>query len=456
MKNNFKTKYILYFLFVVILSFSFTGSSSNKALAAPFDVFQCDCCGGCISSGESASVKASITGTVKSLVISTISSLQPAIELLYGEATNGILNLALPPLGLLYDSLEEIEIALSEYWENLWEKSMLPAMMQMTEQLNATLANQTRNYQSMMDASMELAVKRGYDVTALEDYRNDKSSDNAAIVSTAVGGLGRASGFSSSMRYAWQKNSNAIGMNKLNTVGAAGIASTENLRHKDYYNLFCDPDSAGGLNKCGADADPDFYDADTQISKQIYNRLTIPLNPAKDPDKKMAKTIKNIMINLTGSPYSEPMVLSVIKSPGGQENFLKRRSYLARHAAVRSIPQLIAGWRMPGSKIGQWVKALREDASVPISEISKNPSYKEIIHAVSIDRFNSGKYAMRRISGESDIEMEKLILNAFYLMQLRDYFELLERTALVLSVQTSIMTDQIKMPDILAVSNLGQ
>ena len=86
---------------------------------------------------------------------------------------------------------------------------------------------------------------------------------------------------------------------------------------------------------------------------------------------------------------------------------------------------------------------------------SPPPSYKEILHAISMDRFNSGKYAMSMIAEESEIEMEKLILSTFHLMQLRDYYELLERTALVLAVQVSIRADQIPVPNALAASKLG-
>ena len=91
---------------------------------------------------------------------------------------------------------------------------------------------------------------------------------------------------------------------------------------------------------------------------------------------------------------------------------------------------------------------------VQTSEVSQKPSYKEILHSISIDRFNSSKYAMGMIGDESEIEMEKLMLNSFYLMQLRDYYELLERTALVLAVQVSIMADNIPVPDSLAAKPL--
>ncbi|MCK4945222.1 MAG: hypothetical protein KAS59_03060, partial [Alphaproteobacteria bacterium] len=128
-----------------------------------------------------------------------------------------------------------------------------------------------------------------------------------------------------------------------------------------------------------------------------------------------------------------------------------RRSYLARYGAIRSVPQLITGWRVPGGGreplTGLWVKELRTAGGASATVLSDNPSYKEIMHAMTVDRFNSGRYAAGLITNESAIELEKLTLDVLYLMQLRDYYELLERTALTLAVQTSIMSDQRSVPD---------
>jgi hypothetical protein len=94
------------------------------------------------------------------------------------------------------------------------------------------------------------------------------------------------------------------------------------------------------------------------------------------------------------------------------------------------------------------VDDLRQNAGLPEGAVSKNPSYKEIMHAMSIDRFDSGKYAAGMITDETKIQMERLTLSAFYLMQLRDYYELLERTALVLSVEVSTQLDKTRLPNV--------
>jgi hypothetical protein len=60
-----------------------------------------------------------------------------------------------------------------------------------------------------------------------------------------------------------------------------------------------------------------------------------------------------------------------------------------------------------------------------------------------VDRFNSGKFATELMKDQAGVEMEKLSAQAFYLIQLRDYFELLERMSLVLAVQVAAMVDRL-------------
>jgi hypothetical protein len=152
-----------------------------------------------------------------------------------------------------------------------------------------------------------------------------------------------------------------------------------------------------------------------------------------------------IIDNMMGVPSMDPIPLRILNSAPGRERFIDRRSYLARYAALRSVPQFIASHRLPGSQLGEWVSAVRLAAGAPASDVSANPSYTESMRALAVDRVNSGEYAMK-LSGDGVLEREKLINDVVYLMQLRDYYELLERTALTLSVQTTMLSEEALLP----------
>jgi hypothetical protein len=209
---------------------------------------------------------------------------------------------------------------------------------------------------------------------------------------------------------------------------------------EDFRDTFCDPQDNGGNNNCGA-SQPAFYNADTQVTKRLYNAMTIPVD--KDPAEEVA--LEHIMTNMLGRPKFRPMEASVVTSTAGIESWMMRRSYLARKNALGALPRLMASWRMPGGQVSTWTQSLREGAGINIDDISDNPSYMEIVNAVTVDRFNSGQYALDKVSDSGKQQLEKLTLTAFYLMQLRDYFELLERTALALSVQVAVMAEDYQM-----------
>jgi hypothetical protein len=327
------------------------------------------------------------------------------------------------------------------WWKTMWSYNLLPSMQAMTRQLNIDLAQQNFTYNSNADATGQNEVNLLLQKRAFED-RQGGGSEKVCTVATIAGGQGRAANIGRSMRIAWEKESLAVGLNNAEHRAGSGAALEAAGRISRFRRLFCDPDSNGGINIC-QDSDPEYYNADVEATKKLYGQLTINVK-----DKRERAALDSLMGNLVGVPYTEPLKEGVIKQAGGQQTFLGRRNYLARYAAVRTVPQIISGWRMPGSRLKDWVDDLRQNAGLPEGAVSKNPSYKEIMHAMSIDRFDSGKYAAGMITDETKIQMERLTLSAFYLMQLRDYYELLERTALVLSVEVSTQLDKTRLPNV--------
>jgi hypothetical protein len=356
--------------------------------------------------------------------------------------------------------LNDTELDMMDWWDTMWWYNLRPAMQAMTRQWNTSNAQQAEDFQSGMDAFQE-------DETNLEDMATDNKnheqvrvSENGCVAATASGGLGRQQNYNRAMRQAWQDNTESDGQNRLHQTGAAGttrpsatgVGAKLEADAKLFESTFCDPQDNGGHNAAGCTAPSDQYgnsyaNADVQVTKNLYNKLTMQVDdPTDGPnEEKVAEAVVN---NTMGDPTGDPIQYGAMDSPAGHEQWLNRRSYLARYGAVRSVPQLIAGWRMPGSKLAQWIQEIEKDAGVPTGqgEMSNNPSYREILHAISVDRFNSGKYANNMISDSGEIEMEKLTISTFYLMQLRDYYELLEREALTLAVQDSLMAEKVLQP----------
>jgi hypothetical protein len=369
--------------------------------------------------------------------------------------------------------LNDTELDMIDWWDTMWWYNLRPAMQAMTRQVNTATSQQVEDFQSGMDAFQEDETNLGEMKTDNQNHQTTRVSENACVAATASGGFGRATNIARQMRQAWQEDVQQDGQNFKGRPSATSAAVKWEKDAETFESTFCDPNDNGGHNVCTSGAPGgapsttappqdkfgnSYANADTQVTKNLYNKLTMQVDdPTDGPNE--AKVAKAVVDNTMGDPTPDPLSYQVLQTPSGQERWLDRRSYLARYAAIRSVPQLIAGWRMPGSKLGQWVKELRADASIPATvaangtitpvsyEMSDNPSYREVVHAMAVDRFNSGKYANNLIADQGEIEMEKLTVSSFYLMQLRDYYELLERQALMLSVQVALMAEKLPIAE---------
>ncbi len=375
----------------------------------------------------------------------------------------------------LMDRLNDIELGYIDWFETMWFYNLKPALMDMTDQQNTSNSDQVRAFQGGQDTSDSNMVNVGHQEQQVKDARTFRLSENGACPGAAAAGGGqRAYNLSREVRKSVQKDTTiADGLNVRNTPAAKGRGARNEVRSAAYETLFCNPTDNGGDSQCRGTPVPGLANADTKPSATLYGSLTIPMHdttalPGTPPPgitnrgEAYETAAKEMVTNMTGDPTADPIPPEAMVSAQGVEEFIDRRSHVARVAAIRSVPQLGVSWRTPGTRLGQMVTELRNEGGTPSNcaageatiqtagptqgapcDISDNPSYREVMHAIAVDRFTTGRYANDMTTNESDIEMEKLTIESFYLMQLRDYYELLERMALTLAVQVAISADQV-------------
>lgn len=345
----------------------------------------------------------------------------------------------------IFARLEQMEKDLVDWFETFWYYNQRPAMQEMAEQVNTTQEQQMRDLSDISDAdqSNQTMHARHKEEAASAVATAEIANNDTCAVATNAGGLGSANNFSRAMRRAWQRESAGRMLNKVGTPDAKGPLAAAKAHADDFENIFCDPRDNNGKNNCG-NSDPALYNADVLVTSRLFGTLTVPMHK----DVRHNTAVAHMIDNMMGRARSAPMTRETLRTATGRQAWIDRRAYIARKNAARTVPGLIASWRVPGgaSAGGSFTAALREGAGIDISTASDNPSYREIMHAITIDRFNSGIYAMDKVGTPERQQMEKIVLNALYLMQLRDYYELLERTALTLAVQVAVMADQYPMP----------
>lgn len=336
-------------------------------------------------------------------------------------------------------ALNRVELSLIDWWEAMWYYDLRPALQDMTAQLGGVAnADQSRQMASFTDAQDQNSVQEAHQKEELADNQSLKSSPLQCTAATNIaGGGGRTVVLARAIRQARERERDSRGLNKTGAVGENGSAETINAKWDDYGRVFCNQNANGGSSGCAASGS--FPDADINVSKNLFNEMTIDVRT--NADRQVA--LEAMTENLVGPVVADAMAPSELRSAQGQEAFLMRRSYMARKDAAHVIPNLVSSWRMPGSRVGTWLGAMRNGVGiVPPGTVAANPSYREVMHAMVIDRFYNGTYGLDLVDEPENIKREKLVQSTLYLMQLRDYYELLERMALVIAVQTSTMLDQ--------------
>ncbi len=411
----------------------------------------CPCCKGCVTPCEVSGTATAVRSTIYSAFYASLTAASILLETTLAQHVDGMVQ-------NLLEKVNNIEKNMIQWWSTMWNYNLNPGLRAMTVQTNTANTDLSKTYQASVDAEHETQTNSAVMRTETQSARVVR--DNVCPPAGLTYGAGRGKTFGRAMRTGWQNRSINTGSNIVGDAGANGEGAYLRARTEAYEAAFCDPDGNGGANVCGGSASPEFYNADTQITKFVYNKLTIPVDgttattvlkpdgSAMTSGEVYERAVQESLENMVGSPVMNPVPKEVTESPMGREILLKRRDFLAKYNAVRSLPQLAIGHRMPGSQLGQWIQELRQEAGIPLSEISENPSYREVINALAVDRFNSGKFANNLQMERTGVEMEKLSMSTFYLIMLRDYHDLLERTALTLAVQISMLADDVALPDI--------
>ncbi len=415
----------------------------------------CVCCKSCASPCDPSGTASQIRSAMEQAFEGYLEDLARYLEDYMGTLIDNMVEVLLNRIELMEQNLEL-------WFGMMWSEELYPAMRLSMKQMSAMMADQVRTTSTIIDAYEQNQLQLALREEQARDRQNLRPSEDVCVAATMSTGFGRAAGIGGAMRQAYQNDAFDFGLNKRGVPGANAAGAAEEVRYRAYEGIFCDPANSGGQDVCGpgspgSAAPPPsgdrFANADIRPNDIIFNQLTIPVDddtadgPGGTIGTKTDIAVRALLANMIGATSADAISRDSLGSSGGQEKWLKRRSFLARHAALKAVPQISVGWRMPGSQLGPFVDDLRQAAGVHEDDIADNPSYREVMHAIAIDRIMGGEYATDMITNQNALELEKLKLDAYYLMLLRDYYELLERTALSLAVEVSMIADQVPLPD---------
>lgn len=378
------------------------------------------CCG-CIISGFTAISTAAVDLAHRLITEAVQSFLEQFID-------NQIHRL----VGDMLTNAEEMEQNMMQWWDEWYHNDMRPAMTDMMAQLHTMQIDQARQMGSYVDGSGLNTVLDATSDNSSNDVRTFRPSDHVCMAMTQAGGLGRMNVISRAVRWGMEEQKFRDDLNKAGSVASQGYAKVTEDRWNRLSTHLCNQNMSNGAAfaaNCAA------VDADIRPTATLLDDLTVEI---RTPATQAAT--EQLIENISGFEVAQTVPGHAATSANGQGALLKTRERAAKRAAARSTAMLGMGWRTEGSGMRDWVQefSARTGSTIPVSD---NPSYREIMNAITRYKASSGNYGSELTEQPVNIERERYISSSIYLMHLRDYFEMLERVALTLAVDTSIQLD---------------
>jgi hypothetical protein len=326
----------------------------------------------------------------------------------------------------LWEFDTNIRTGLSRLWQDKW----LPAMMDMTKQLSAIQIDQSRMVGSLMDAELvneNIQLKQQKQIEAFRRYQPNETvcqmdslmRNDAANCDPAEGcGPTMAQRMATAMTAGYAKEDTERRGNYVGTPGEFGTARYQQYMWDEYVTYWCDP--AAGNQGCTAPGTPGYQGKHVDLPGLLWgDKQTIDMSVPNN--RLMVKAVQRYFI----SPLvPDPVPPGAVNTPQGQQALLDRRSTEARYNAVFNVVSRMISERSSGSKID--TSSVRTAAGLPAANASSDASYREIMEALTRDRFHSPEYIVRMVNAPEEVVREQGAINALKMQQMNDLYKRLE------------------------------
>lgn len=321
------------------------------------------------------------------------------------------------------------------YLDNWWKTEFLPALKNMTAQLHASVIDQTRQVGSMMD-SINL-TRAAHRTQKIERETQDRlsPSEMACASGTPAPAMAQATRTSRALTQGYRNDVMKRASGAPGLPSASGAASDQKDRWDQYCTTFHDPTSNAGQSACPSPMTPGtLVNGDIDIEGFLL-KDTIDLNKPEEYAATQA-----LLRNLIMPRAQDRLPDKVVDTPAGRERILLQEHLKAiRNVAAEIVSSIISQRAaIPGASVGPEISDIRKNAGVDPAEISPNPSYNEIMLAMTKEKFFDPEYFTRVNGGIGEIKQEQTALDAYITMQMSDIYTLQEKINALLAARAAL------------------
>jgi len=326
------------------------------------------------------------------------------------------------------------------YLLNWWNTEFLPALRQITGQLNAARVDQSRQIGSLIDAQSVNRVAHLEQELQLHSQKNKLPSEMVCVAGSYSAALSQTMRLSNALTRGFKMDLMARAEGSDGSSSELGVAEDQRLRWERYCTEFHDPLNNNGLGlaaNCilyplspGAIPNGDI-DIEGFLLKDTINM--------SNPDE--YATSVAILQNLVQPIIRQRIPDNTINTPTGQEAIIGMQHLESvSNVPAHTVAEILS--RRAGIPIlfglPPLLRDIRIKAGVDPAKVSNNPSYNEIMLVMTKERFLNPEYFVRIHDDPGTIKQEQASVNAYITLQMQDIYRMQEQINLLLAARASL------------------
>ncbi|MFN3826308.1 MAG: hypothetical protein ACK4NR_01635 [Micavibrio sp.] len=332
---------------------------------------------------------------------------------------------------------------------------ILPAMMNMAEQLTTTGEAQVFTFGAILDAKETLETERLIQEKTAQAHRDYIPDVGMCTIGTAAQSLAASDRTGEYTAIALNKRMIDRQMNIQGTSAFQGSSTDVEARIRQFRDRFCDRHSNTGntTNLCNASAGP-FINRDIDYAATVGLRRTLNLNltngsaaaPDTD-DENIIALASNLYGNRVFERFSVPTDINMTPAEYWQHGqlawYLDRRSITAKRNVAQNSFNAIVGMKAAGSSpaanAGNYLYAVFSQLGVSDNAearqmLGANPSYYALLEVIAQKIYQDPEFYTNLYDSPTNVLRKKVAMQAIDLMLDRDTFKSELRTEALLSV----------------------
>lgn len=288
----------------------------------------------------------------------------------------------------------------------------LKGLKGMTQELHVAQVDQTHQIGLLTDRKLLMEDKLRFEKYLDDAHRRYAPSELACEVDSVGPGLAKAYQIARGLNHGLTLDDNYRRNNLKGSPAETGKAADVTTTWREYVSRFCD----NTMGDMGCTAPGTFAGKHLDLAGMLWGpKQTI------DPSNPDNVLIMNAALKYFINPIApDPLTKTTLRSALGRQSMLERRSEQTYINTIYNTVGAMLSERIGGSGVN--VQLMRAASGVPIENASPDASYREIMQAITRDRFNNPTYLVRMIGDPNQIVREQSALHALRLQTLNDIY----------------------------------